>query len=257
MSSVELPRTPPLRLEGKRALVTGAGRGLGLAAAAALAEAGAHVCLAARTTDEIEAAAAAIRERGGSADTLRLDVTHIDDFARIVDVVDVFEVFVNNAGTNRPKPFVEVSAEDYDTVMGLNVRAAFFAAQAVARRMIASGRGGSIINVSSQMGHVGAANRTIYCASKHALEGLTKAMAIELAPHGIRVNTLGPTFIETPMTRPFFANQAFRDSVLAKIKLGRLGRLEEIMGAIVFLASDASSLMTGASLVIDGGWTAE
>ena len=141
--------------------------------------------------------------------------------------------------------------------MDLNVRAAFFVAQAVARRMIAAGRGGSIINISSQMGHVGAANRTIYCASKHALEGLTKAMAIELAPHGIRVNTIGPTFIETPMTRPFFENQAFRDSVLAKIKLGRLGRVEDVMGAVVFLASDASALMTGAALVVDGGWTAE
>jgi NAD(P)-dependent dehydrogenase (short-subunit alcohol dehydrogenase family) len=257
MSSMELPRTPSLQLDGKRALVTGAGRGLGVAFAAALAEAGAHVTLAARTAKEIEAAAEAIRARGGSADTLPLDVTDIEGAGRALDLAEAFDVFVNNAGTNRPKPFVEVSADDYDAVMDLNVRAAFFAAQAVARRMIAAARGGSIINVSSQMGHVGAPNRTIYCTSKHALEGLTKAMAIELAPHGIRVNSLGPTFIETPMTRPFFENQVFRESVLAKIKLGRLGRVEDLMGAIVFLASDASALMTGAALVIDGGWTAE
>ena len=257
MNAVELPLTPSFRLDGKRALVTGAGRGLGVAFAAALAEAGAHVTLAARTADEIEAAAEAIRQRGGRADALRLDVTDICAAGRTLDATEAFDILVNNAGTNRPKPFVDVSAEDYDAVMDLNVRAAFFVAQAVARRMIAAGRGGSIINVSSQMGHVGAPNRTIYCASKHALEGLTKAMAVELAPHGIRVNTIGPTFIETPMTRPFFENQAFRDSVLAKIKLGRLGQVEDVMGAIVFLASDASALMTGTSLVVDGGWTAE
>ena len=257
MTTIELPLTPSLRLDRKRALVTGAGRGLGLGFAAALAEAGAHVTLAARTATEVEAAAEAIRARGGVADALPIDVTDIEGIGAALDAAGTFDVFVNNAGTNRPKPFIEVDADDYDVVMGLNVRAAFFAAQTVARQMIAAGRGGSIINVSSQMGHVGAQNRTIYCASKHALEGLTKAMAIELAPHGIRVNSLGPTFIETPMTRPYFENQVFRESVLAKIKLGRLGRVEDLMGAVVFLASDASALMTGASLVIDGGWTAE
>ena len=152
---------------------------------------------------------------------------------------------------------MDVTVEDFDAIMALNVRAAFFVAQAVARRLIAAKQTGSIINISSQMGHVGAARRTVYCARKHAMEGFTKAMAIELAPHDIRVNTLGPTFIETPMTRPFFENKAFRDEVLSKIKLGRLGQLEDLMGAIVFLASDASSLMTGSALVVDGGWTAE
>jgi NAD(P)-dependent dehydrogenase (short-subunit alcohol dehydrogenase family) len=141
--------------------------------------------------------------------------------------------------------------------MGLNVRAAYFVAQAVAKRLIEAGAKGSIVNVSSQMGHVGAARRTVYCASKHAMEGFTKAMAIELAPHGIRVNSLGPTFLETPLTRPFFANAAFKAEVLSRIKLGRLGRLEDITGALVYLASDASALMTGAALLIDGGWTAE
>ena len=167
------------------------------------------------------------------------------------------DILVNNAGTNRPALLVDVKVEDFDLIMGLNVRAAFFVAQAVAGRLIEAKRPGSIINISSQMGHVGAARRSVYCASKHAMEGFTKAMAIELAPHNIRVNSLGPTFLETPMTRPFFENKEFRDEVLAKIKLGRLGRLEELTGAIVFLASDASSLMTGSALVLDGGWTAE
>ena len=168
-----------------------------------------------------------------------------------------FDILVNNAGTNRPAPLLDVTVEDFDLIMGLNARAAFFVAQAVARRLIEAKRPGSIINISSQMGHVGAARRTVYCASKHAMEGFTKAMAIELAPHNIRVNSLGPTFLETPMTRPFFENKAFRDEVLGKIKLGRLGRLDELTGAIIFLASDASSLMTGSALVLDGGWTAE
>jgi NAD(P)-dependent dehydrogenase (short-subunit alcohol dehydrogenase family) len=168
-----------------------------------------------------------------------------------------FQILVNNAGTNRPKMLMDVTADDFDVIMGLNVRAAYFVAQAVARRLLETKQSGSIINISSQMGHVGAARRTVYCASKHAMEGFTKAMAIELAPLNIRVNSLGPTFIETPMTRPFFENKAFRDEVLSKIKLGRLGQLEELNGAIVFLASDASSLMTGSALVLDGGWTAE
>ena len=246
-----------LQLDGKRALVTGAGRGIGLAAAAAFAEAGAHVTLLARSRDEVEAGAAAIRERGGSTDALAVDVTDLAAFETAVQSAAPYEVFFNNAGTNRPQPFVEVSVENFDTIMGLNVRAAFFAAQTIARRLIATQKGGSIINMSSQMGHVGAAGRSVYCASKWALEGLTKAMAIELAEHGIRVNTIGPTFIETPMTAPFFADPAFKERVLSKIKLGRLGTVEDLMGALVFLASDASALMTGSALVVDGGWTAD
>lgn len=252
-----LPRTPSMRLDGKRALVTGAGRGLGLAAAAALADAGAHVTLCARSRAEIGAAADAIRANGGSAEPLCLDVLDVDAVRATLGACEPHDILVNNAGANRPKPFTQVSVEDFDAVMNLNLRAAFFVAQAVAERMIAGGQGGSIIQMSSQMGHVGGANRSIYCASKWGLEGLSKSMAIDLAPHGIRVNTIAPTFIETPMTKPFFENAAFKDSVLSKIKLGRLGKVEDIMGAVVFLASDASGLMTGSSLVIDGGWTAD
>lgn len=254
---MELPAIPSFRLDGKRALVSGAGRGIGLAAAAALAAAGAEVTLAARSAEEIAAAAAAIVARGQRADVRVIDVTDLDAVRAWLASVAPFDILFNNAGTNRPAPFIEVKVEDFDFVFELNVRAAFFMAQAVARRLVEAGRPGSIINVSSQMGHVGSARRSVYCASKHALEGLTKAMAIELAPHRIRVNTLSPTFVETPMTRPFFENETFRREVLAKIKLGRLGQVEDLTGAIVFLASDASALMTGASLLIDGGWTAE
>ncbi len=254
---MELTKTPPFRLDGKRALVTGAGRGLGLAAASALADAGAHVTLAARTANEIEEAADAIRARGQKAEALTLDVSDVDAMKATLAAQPPFDILVNNAGTNRPAPFVDVKVEDFDFVFGLNVRAAYFVAQAVARALVAAKKPGSIINMSSQMGHVGGATRTVYCATKHAMEGFTKAMAIELAPHKIRVNTLAPTFIETPMTRPFFQNEAFRKDTLQRIKLGRLGQLEDLTGAIVFLASDASALMTGTSLVIDGGWTAE
>jgi len=252
-----LPIIPSFRLDGKRALVTGAGRGIGLTAASALAEAGAHVTLAARTTGEIEEAADAIRKRGQQAEALTLDVTDIEMTRAAVAKAAPFNILVNNAGMNRPKMLSDVTVDDFDTIMGLNVRAAFFVAQAVAKRLLDARLPGSIINISSQMGHVGAARRTVYCASKHAMEGFTKAMAIELAPHNIRVNSLGPTFLETPMTRPFFENKAFKNEVLSKIKLGRLGQLEELTGAIVFLASDASSLMTGSALILDGGWTAE
>ncbi|HET9714671.1 MAG TPA: glucose 1-dehydrogenase [Pseudolabrys sp.] len=255
--AVDLTPTPSFRLDGRRALVTGAGRGIGLAAASALADAGAHVTLAARTSREIEEAAEAIRARGQKAEALTLDVRDVEAVKSTIGSQEPFDILVNNAGTNRPAPFVEVSIEDFDFVFSLNVRAAYFVAQAVARRLVEAKKTGSIVNMSSQMGHVGGPTRTVYCATKHAMEGFTKAMAIELAPHGIRVNTLAPTFIETPMTRPFFENKAFREDTLRRIKLGRLGQLEDLTGAVVFLASDASALVTGTSLVVDGGWTAD
>jgi NAD(P)-dependent dehydrogenase (short-subunit alcohol dehydrogenase family) len=252
-----LPKAPGFRIEGRRALVTGAGRGIGLAAAAALAAHGAHVVLAARGKPELDSAVAAIRADGGSAEALAIDVTDVAAVSAAIGGAPPFDILVNNAGMNRPEPFSSVSEANFDAVFDLNVRAAFFVAQAVVHKLLAANRPGSIIHVSSQMGHVGAASRTVYCASKHAIEGLAKAMAVELGAAGIRVNTICPTFIETPMTAPFFADQDFKASVLGKIKLGRLGRLEDIMGAIVFLASDASALVTGTSLKVDGGWTAE
>ncbi len=252
-----LPKMPSMRLDGRRALITGAGRGIGLAAAAALASAGAHVTLAARSAAEIQQAANDIRAEGGQATALPLDVTDAVALRAAIEAADPFDILVNNAGTNRPRTFLEVTEDDYDTITGLNQKAAYFVAQAVARRMAAAGRGGSIIHMSSQMGHVGGQNRTVYCMTKHGIEGLTKAMAIDLAPLGIRVNSIGPTFIDTPLTRPFFTNPSFRSDVLTRIKLGRLGTVEDLMGAVVFLAGDAAALMTGTSLVIDGGWTAD
>jgi NAD(P)-dependent dehydrogenase (short-subunit alcohol dehydrogenase family) len=252
-----LPTTPSLRLDGRRAIVTGAGRGIGLAAAAALAEAGAAVTLAARSGTEIETAAAAIRARGGNADTAMLDVTRIDEVAAFFRDRPAFHILVNNAGTNRPKAMTEVTVDDYDAVLDLNVKSAFFVAQACVRGMIAHGVAGSLIHMGSQMGHVGGPNRSLYCASKWALEGMSKSFALDLAHHGIRSNTIAPTFIETPLTRPFFEDPAFLASVLTKIKLGRIGRVEDLMGAVVFLASDAAAMMTGTSMVIDGGWTAD
>jgi NAD(P)-dependent dehydrogenase (short-subunit alcohol dehydrogenase family) len=247
-----LPTTPSFRLDGRRAIVTGAGRGIGLAAAAALAEQGAEATLIARTVSEIEAAAAEI---GGTAAVL--DVSDIAAVKAFFADRPAFHILVNNAGTNRPKPFWEVSEEDYDAVYDLNVKSAFFVAQACAQKMIAEGVKGSLIHIGSQMGHVGGPNRSLYCGSKWALEGMNKAFALDLAPHGIRSNTIAPTFIETPMTKPFFEDPEFKAHVLSKIKLGRIGHVEDLMGAIIFLASDASALMTGTSMIIDGGWTAD
>ena len=252
---ITLPRTPTFRLDGKRALVSGAGRGIGLAASAALAEYGAEVTLCARSASELEDLATAIGAAGGKASTLVCDVTDTSAFAAAIEAAAPFDIFLNNAGTNRPKPVQDVTEDDYDVVMDLNLRAAFFAAQAVIKRLLDAKRPGSIINMSSQMGHVGGPKRTLYCASKWGMEGFTRAMAIDLAGTGIRVNTICPTFIETPMTKPFLADKSFSDYVLGKIKLGRLGQVEDLMGPVVFLASDASALMTGASLLVDGGWT--
>ena len=228
----------------------------GLAAAAALAEAGAEVTLAARSADELERACAAIRAAGGRADWLVLDVT---DSAAVADAIRArppFQVLVNNAGMNRPKLLTETLDDDIDAVFALNVKATFYVTREVARSLQAAGLPGSIINVSSQMGHVGSPRRTLYCASKHAIEGMSKALAWELGPSGIRVNTLCPTFIETAFTAPMFKDAAFRQFVVDKIALARLGRIDEVMGPVVFLASDASSLMTGSALMLDGGWTA-
>ena len=256
---LSLPKTPSFRLDGRRAVVTGAGRGIGLALAAALAEAGATVTLVARTTGEIEEAAATI---GNGAEAARLDVSDLAAVRSFFAARPPFHVLINNAGTNRPKPMWESSEEDFDAVVGLNLKSAFFVAQACVQRMLADRdahglMGGSLIHISSQMGHIGGPTRSLYCASKWGIEGMNKAFALDLAPHGIRSNTIAPTFIETPMTAPFMADPEARARILEKIKLGRLGTVQDVMGAAVFLASDASALVTGTSILVDGGWTAE
>lgn len=248
--------TPSFRLDGRRALVTGAGRGIGLAAACALAQAGAHVTLVARSTGEVEAGCADIVGAGGQAQAGTLDVTDASAVASFVTLHGPFDILVNNAGTNRPSLITEMSDADLDAVLDLNVKATLFVTREVARGMIAADRGGSIITVSSQMGHVGGPRRSLYCASKHAVEGMTKALAWELGRRRIRVNTICPTYIETAMTAPMLADPAFRAFAENGTALGRVGRLDEVMGAIVFLAGDASSLVTGSALMVDGGWTA-
>ena len=252
-----LPRTPSFRLDGRRALVTGASSGIGLGAAAALAEAGAEVTLVARRAAGLERVQDAIRASGGSAEVLALDITDLAAMAAALIARGPFEVLMNSAGLARHAPALDTTPEDYDAAMALNLRAAYFLTREVARGLIAAGKPGSLINVSSQMGHVGGPDRAVYCANKHALEGMTKSMALEWAPHGIRVNTLCPTFIRTPLAEQTLRDPARRAWILSKIKLGRVGEIEDLMGPVVFLASDASAMMTGTHLIVDGGWTAE
>jgi NAD(P)-dependent dehydrogenase (short-subunit alcohol dehydrogenase family) len=254
---MNLPHTPSFRLDGRRALVTGASSGIGLGAAAALAGAGAEVTLVARRVSQLSAVADAILAAGGKARALALDITDLGATAQAVAAEGPFDVLVNSAGLARHSPALSTTPEDYDAAMGLNLRAAYFLTREVARGLIAAGKPGSLINVSSQMGHVGGPDRAVYAANKHALEGMTKAMALEWAGHGIRVNTLCPTFIRTPLGEQTLAIPERKAWILSKIKLGRVGEIEDIMGPVVFLASDASAMMTGTHLLIDGGWTAD
>ena len=254
---MSLPRTPSFRLDGKRALVTGGTRGIGLGAAVALAEAGAAVTIAARTAGDIEALVNQMADAGLGAEGVALDITDSETVKAFVDDVEPFQILVNSAGTARHSSFADITPANYQAVMNLNLAATLFVSQAVVARLVAAGLPGSIIHISSQMGHVGGPNRAVYAASKFAVEGLSKAMAIELGANNIRVNTVCPTFIETELTAKNLSDPEFRGWVLSKIKLGRLGRVEDIMGPIVFLASDAAALVTGASLLVDGGWTSE
>ena len=249
-----LPRTPSFRLDGRRALAAGASSGIGLAAAAALAEAGAHVTLAARRADVLETLSRDFAARGWSADTLPLDIADIEAAGTALSDRPPYDILVNSAGLARHGPALDTNPADFDAVMNINLRGAFFLAREVARTMP---RGGSVITISSQMGHVGGPDRSVYCASKHAVEGMTKAMAVEWGPRGIRVNTICPTFIRTALTEATFADPERRAWIEGKIKLGRVGEVEDMMGATVFLASDAAALITGTALMVDGGWTAE
>ena len=243
-------------LAGRTALVTGAGRGIGRGCAAALAAAGADLVLVSRSPDELEEVAQEVRALGRRARPVALDVTDPKSIRHLIVELPELDVLVVSAGANVPEPLLDVSDEHLDRLLALNVRATFVTVQAAARRMVKQGAG-AIVLLSSQMGHVGAAGRTVYCTTKHAVEGLTKAAAVELAPHGVRVNAVAPTFVETPMTAPFLAVPGFRDEVESRIPLGRLGRVEDVAAGVVFLASDAAALVTGTSLLVDGGWTAQ
>jgi len=251
-------QTPSFRVDGRKALVTGGSRGIGLAAACALAQAGAHVVLAARTESDLAVARRKVlaSQPGAEVSLWNIDVTDSAAVRSTMPEHGPFHIVVNNAGTNRPALLSELADGDLDAVFELNVKAAFYVAREATRMMLEHGIHGSIINVSSQMGHVGGPKRTVYCASKHAIEGFTKALALELGSSSIRVNTVCPTFIETEMTKAMLEDPSFREYVKSNIVLGRIARLEDIMGAVVFLASDASAMVTGSAIMIDGGWTA-
>lgn len=248
-----LPRTPSFRLEGRRAFVPGGSRGIGLGCAAALAEAGAHVVIVARGADGVAQAVRALRDAGYSAEGQALDVGDLEAVRAFLDAEAPFDILCNSAGLARHSPALDTTPEDFDAVTGLNLRAAYFLAQQVAKRMT---NGGSILQISSQMGHVGGVDRAVYCATKHGVEGMTKAMAIEWGPQGIRVNTICPTFVRTPLTEGTFNDPVRRAWIEEKIKLPRVAEVEDLMGAVLFLASDASAMVTGTSLLVDGGWTA-
>jgi 2-deoxy-D-gluconate 3-dehydrogenase len=250
------PVTPSFRLDGKRALVTGASSGIGQGCALALGGAGAHVVAAARRADKLAETVDEIVRRGGSAEAVTLDQSDLDQLRPVLETGG-FDIVLNAAGLARHSPALATKPEDYDAVMALNLRSAYFLSSWTAKVLIAAGKPGSIIHISSQMGHVGGQERAVYCASKHGVEGMVKAMAIEFGPHKVRINTICPTFILTDLTQSTFDNPEKRAWIEDKIKLGRVGEIEDIMGAAVYFASDASALVTGTSLLVDGGWTAD
>ena len=250
------PKLPSFRLDGKKALVTGAGRGIGMGASIALAESGADVTLVSRTEQELKEICDHINSQGLSASYVALDVNNDNEINQLIEKSNPFDILINNAGTNKPAKLVDTDINDFDYVMSLNVRSVVNLTKCVVKKMLANDVKGSIINVSSQMGHVGGPNRTTYCSSKFAIEGFTKSLAIELGPDGIRVNAICPTFIQTPMTEPFLKDEDFKKTTIGMIPIGRLGEVTDLMGPFVFLASEASSLMTGSSILVDGGWTA-
>lgn len=252
-----LPETPSFRLDGKRALVVGGSSGIGLGCAVALADAGAEVTVAARNQARVDDAVAQMTAAGMNARALVMDVADVTTTEAAVLTQGPFDVLVNAVGFAIHSPAVDTQEADFDMVSDINFKGAYFVTRAVAKGLIAANKGGSLINITSQMAHVGGVDRAVYCGTKFAVEGFTKAMAIEWGKHGIRVNTLCPTFIRTPLTEVTFADPDKLAWLLSKIKLGRAGEVSDIMGPVVYLASDASAMMTGTHMLIDGGWTAD
>ena len=254
---MDLPRTPSFRLDGRRALVTGGSSGIGLGCAVAVAEAGAHVTVMARKQSALDEVSEAFDKQDWPIATISNDIADCEATKDCLSGYEPFDILVNSAGLARHAPATDTSTEDFDAVMNVNLRGAFFLAREAAKSMIEAKLAGSIITISSQMAFVGGIDRSVYCASKFAVEGFTKSMAIELAPHKIRINTISPTFIRTPLTEQTFSRPSRVKWIEEKIKLGRVGEIEDIMGAVQFLAGDAAGLVTGTSLLVDGGWTAD
>ena len=249
-----------INLKNKKALVTGAGKGIGRACAIALAEAGADLIIISRTQKDLDNVSKIIKKLKSKCSTFTCDVTNYIQVKNIISKQKKIDILVNNAGTNVPEHFTKVQKKNMEYMVKLNTMATFHIAQLCTLKMLeAKNRkkvGGSIINISSQMGHVGGPIRSVYNMTKFGLEGLTKGMAIDLAKNNIRVNTVCPTFVDTPMTKGFFKNKKFKLEVLKKIPLGRIAQVSDVATAVAFLASDASSMITGTSLLVDGGWTA-
>ena len=251
-----LPKIPSFSLLGKRAIVTGASSGIGCGCAVAVAEAGAKVFLAARNIDKLIFLKDQMEARKYSVDIIQLDISNIEDTKRKIKKFGPFDVLVNSAGVAKHSLAANTTTGDYDQVLNTNLKGAYFLTKEVANGLIKTGKDGSLINISSQMGHVGGIERAVYSASKHGVEGFTKAMAMEFGKFNIRVNTICPTFVRTPLTEKTFNDPEKIEWVKSKIKLGRVGTVEDVMGAVIYLASSASSMVTGSALMIDGGWTA-
>ena len=247
-------------LKNKYSLITGAGKGLGKACALALAEAGSNLILISRTQNDLDLVKKIVKKRV-KCKTYVCDITNYNKIKDIVSQQTKIDVLINNAGTNIPEHFLDVKKNNMDKIVNINIKAAFNVANLVAKKMILTKNrkkiGGAIINMSSQMGHVGGKIRSVYNMTKFGIEGLTKGMAIDLAKYNIRVNTVAPTFVVTPMTKQFLKNKQFKKDFLNNIPLGRFAEMPEISSAVVFLASDAASMITGTSLLVDGGWTAK
>ena len=250
-----------INLKNKIALVTGAGKGLGKACAIALAEAGAKVIILSRTKSDLVSVSKIIKRTKGSSKSFVCDVTKVEEFKNILKKINRLDILVNNAGNNRPEHFTKVKQENMEYLTNLNMKAAFNVAQLCSQKMVeAKNRkkiGGSIIHMSSQLGKVGCEGRNVYNMNKFGIEGLARGMAIELAPHNIRVNTVCPTFVETPMVKKFFKNKKFKNKMLKNIPLGRVAKESDVATAVAFLAAESSEMITGTSLVVDGGWTAQ